>query len=113
MFDFLKIYTFTSSIMNPIPISQTLTKYSKTPIFEKIERFNETQPPERQVSYEILCEKDLFKCILTGDEIRPLGNSKDFELMEENGFVFFVKDEFAEMIREKGLKEVQKEFSVN
>lgn len=31
------------------------------------------------------CEKDLFKCILTGDEIRPLGNSKDFELMEENG----------------------------
>jgi len=27
--------------------------------------------------------------------------------------VFFVKDEFAEMIREKGLKEVQKEFSVN
>lgn len=113
MFDFLKIYTFTSSIMNPVPISQTLTKYSKTPIFEKIERFNETQPPERQVSYEILCEKDLFKCILTGEEIRPLGNSKDFELMEENGFVFFVKNEFVEIVEKEGLKAAQKKFAAH
>jgi len=33
--------------------------------------------------------------------------------MEERGFVFFVKNEFAEMIKEEGLGAAQKKFAAN
>jgi len=96
-----------------IPISQTLNQYSGTPIFRKIKEFNETQPPEQRVSYEILAQNGLLKCILTGETMNPLGNSNGFTLMEERGFVFFVKNEFAEMIKEEGLEAAQKKFAAN
>ncbi len=95
------------------PISQTLTQYSGTPIFRKIREFNETQPPERRVSYEILAQNGLLKCILTGETMNPLGNSNGFALMEERGFAFFVKNEFAEMVKEEGLDAAQKKFAAN
>jgi len=95
------------------PISQTLNQYSGTPIFRKIKEFNETQPPEQRVSYEILAQNGLLKCILTGKTMNPLGNSNGFTLMEERGFVFFVKNEFAEMIKEEGLGAAQKKFAAN
>ena len=95
------------------PISQTLNRYSGTPIFRKIREFNETQPPEQRVSYEILAQNGLLKCILTGETMNPLGNSNGFTLMEENGFVFFVKNELAEMVRKEGLRAAQKKFAAN
>ena len=95
------------------PISQILNQYNGTPIFRKIREFNEGQPPERRVSYEILAQNGLLKCILTGKTINPLGNSNGFTLMEERGFVFFVKNEFAEMVRKEGLRAAQKKFAAN
>lgn len=102
-----------SPIEDSTPISQTLTQYSGTPIFRKFREFNETQPPEQQVSYEILAQNGLLKCILTGETMNPFGNSNGFTLMEERGFVFFVKNEFAEMVKKEVLKEVQKKFVTN
>lgn len=103
----------TNCAVSSTPISQTLTQYSGTPIFRKIREFNETQPPEQRVSYEILAQNGLLKCILTGETMNPFGNSNGFTLMEERGFVFFVRNEFAEMVRKEGLKEAWGKFAAN
>ena len=78
------------------------------PILEKIARFNEETPEPYHIDYNTLVTNDLLHCAVTGEKIHPFGNSRNYEIIREDGtnFVYFVRKDYAQACREQGLKSV-------